>query len=330
MKNRAVPRGGRALAGLPSLLIVLCVNGFLLILGLTGVFSANVMRYLFQIFLYATLGEAWNLLSGYAGLTSLGQQLFIGLSGYAIAVATSTYRLPFFLGILIGLAISVLCAYLLSFVLFRMHGMYFAVATWVAAEAMSMFFFSWKYVNQGGGMTMRITPYPTIHQLYPLALLLFCFALTGITLLLRSRLGLGLMAMRDDADAASATGVNLRKSRLIAYLTAAGFAALAGGLFLVNQGTVYPDSGFQITWTVSMVFIVIIGGSGTVAGPIVGAVAYVLLREYLASYPGWSNIILGLITILVILFLPEGIVGTLQSRLGFELFSQRRRPKPEP
>ena len=317
------------MAGLPSLLIVLCVNGALLILGMSGAFSANVMRYLFQIFLYITLGEAWNLLGGYAGLTSLGQQLFIGISGYAIAVATSTYRLPFALGILIGLGLSVLCAYLLSFVLFRMHGMYFAVATWVAAEAMSMFFFSWKYVNQGGGMTMRITPYPTIQQLYPLALAVCCLSLIGITLLLRSRLGLGLMAMRDDADAAAASGVNLRKSRLLAYLTAAGLAALAGGLFFVNQGTIYPDSGFQITWTVSMVFIVIIGGSGTVAGPIVGSIVFVLLREFLAAYPGWSNILLGFITILVILFLPEGIVGTLQTKLGFELFSQRRHPKAE-
>lgn len=321
--------GGRALGSLPSLLIALGVNGCLLALGWSGLFSANVMRYLFQIFLYITLGEAWNLLSGYAGLTSLGQQLFIGLSGYAIAVATSTYRLPFALGLLIGVCVSVTFAYLLSFVLFRMHGMYFAVATWVAAEAMSMFFFSWQYVNQGGGMTMRIAPYPTIRQLFPLAAILCCAALTVVTLLLRSRLGLGLMAMRDDPEAAAATGVNLRRSKLTAYLIAAALTALAGGLFFVNQGTIYPDSGFQITWTVSMVFIVIIGGSGTVAGPVVGAVVYVLLREYLANYPGWANLILGLITILVILFLPEGIVGTLQSKLKFELFSQRRRMKPE-
>ncbi|MBR6186966.1 MAG: branched-chain amino acid ABC transporter permease [Clostridia bacterium] len=329
MKKSAASKDAWALGALPSLGIVLGIGACLLALGLGGALPANGMRYLFQIFLYITLGEAWNLLGGYAGLTSLGQQLFIGLSGYAIAVVTGTYRLPLWLGVLAGALLCALGAYLLSFVLFRMHGMYFAVATWVAAEAMSMFFFSWKYVNQGGGMTMRISPYPTIHQLYPLALILCCLALTCVTLLLRSRLGLSLMAMRDDPEAAAAAGVNLRKSRLIAYLASAVLTALAGGLFFVNQGTIYPDSGFQITWTVSMVFIVIIGGSGTVGGPVVGAVVYVLLREYLAAYPGWSNIILGAVTILVILFLPAGIVGTMQTRMKFELFSQRRHPKPE-
>lgn len=318
-------RRNRALGSIPSLLFFLIVLLVFCFMGMSGVLSTNAMRYLFRIFLYISLGEAWNLLSGFSGLTSLGQQLYIGLAGYSVAAATSLYCLPFWAGLILGAAIGVATAYLLSFILFRMNGMYFSIATWVAAESMSMFFFSWKFVNQGGGMTISISPYPAIGQLYFMAVLLCAATLTAITLLLRSRMGLALMAIHDDGDAAASIGVDLRRTRLMAFLISALIFALTGGLFFINQGTIYPDSGFDISWTISAVFIVIIGGSGTVAGPIAGAVIYVLLHEYLANYPGWSNLILGVITIVMILFFPKGIVGTLQQKLGIELFSVRRR-----
>ena len=102
------------------------------------------------------------------------------------------------------------------------------------------------------------------------------------------------------------------------------FTALAGGVFYLNKGSIYPSGGFGINWTVSIVFIVIIGGIGTMGGPILGAIIYTVLEEMLASYPGYSNIILGLIAILVILFLPDGILGTLQKKFHFEILSQKR------
>ena len=318
----------RTLSSLESLVVCGAVGVALFLLGAAGALPGNAMRYLLQIFLYITLGEAWNLLGGFAGLTSLGQQLYVGLAGYALAVVTTTLRLPFALGLLAGAAVCVAAAIPMALMLFRMHGMYFAVASWVAAEAVSLFFLSWKFVNQGGGMTIILSPYPSVGQIYLLALALCLAAIAAVTLLLRTRLGLGLMAMRDDPGAATAIGVDTRRCRFTAYLIAALLAGLAGGLFFLNKGTIYPESGFHISWTVSTVFVVIIGGSGTVGGPIVGAVIYVALNEYLAHYPGWSNIMLGAITLLVILFLPEGIVGTLQNRLNFECFSQRRFAEP--
>ena len=289
------------------LLAVLCVG--LYAAGLTGILSGNVMRYLLQIFLYIALGESWNLLSGFAGMTSLGQQLYVGLAGYSVTIVTSLWGLPFSLGLLLGALVSAVTAFLLSLILFRMKGMYFAIATWVAAEAAQKLFLNWKYVNQGGGMTVRIVPYPDLFRLYALALTLCLLTLLLISLVLRSRLGLGLMAMRDDADAASTVGVNLYRSRLIVYILAAALTAVAGGVFFINKGVIYPESGFSVTWTVSGVFICIIGGTGTLLGPVIGSVVYVLLQEFLAHYPGWSNIMLGLITILVIRFLPGGLVS---------------------
>ena len=295
-----------------TLIIYAVIFLLLFILGIAGVLSSNAMRYLLQIFLYIVLGEMWNLLSGFTGMTSLGQQTFIGLAGYSVAMITSVYRLPYSLGILAGVIISSAVAFILAFLLLRMHGMYFAIATWVVAEALGTFFLSWKYVNQGAGMTVTIVPYPRVEKLYMIALVLAALAIAVMYLLLRTRLGLGLTAMRDDIEAAASLGVNISRLKLIVYLVAAVFTALAGAVFFINKGTIYPESGFDIGWTISMVFIVIIGGVGTIEGPLVGSVIYVLLSEQLAHYPGWSNIILGVIAILVILFMPEGIVGFLK------------------
>lgn len=282
-----------------------------LIFGLSGMMSNNDMRYLLQIFLYITLGEMWNLLSGFTGMTSLGQQTFIGLAGYSVAMVTTVYKLHFSIGIAIGAAISITVGFLIAMLLLRMHGMYFAIATWVVAEALGTFFSSWKYVNQGAGMNVTIVPYPRVGELYIIALVLCAVSLAVTYLLLRTKIGLGLTAMRDDVSAAASLGVDVGKHKMIVYLIAALFTSLAGAVFFINKGTIYPTSGFDIGWTISMVFIVIIGGAGTVGGPVAGAVIYVLLSEYLAHFPGWSNIILGLISIMMILFMPKGIVGTL-------------------
>ena len=318
----------KVLDGIPMLIICIIIVAALYLLGITGVFSSNLMRYLMNIFLYITMGEMWNLLSGFTGMTSLGNQTFIGLAGFSVAVMTSTYQMPILVGVLVALAIAVIVSLLLSFVLFRMRGMYFAIATWVVSEAICTWFLSWKYVNQGGGMSIKARPYPKTPEIYLMALTLCVIAMIVVYVLLRTKTGLGLTAMRDDADASSSVGVNIFKSKLLVYVIAAAFTALAGAIFFINKGTIYPSSGFDISWTVSMVFIVIIGGIGTVSGPVVGAIIYVLLDEVLAKLPGWSNIILGAIAILVIIFLPDGIMGTLQKKCHFEIFSQKRFSEP--
>ncbi len=323
-KKRLVKRNVRVLDSLPMLIVCIAVVAALYVACLTGLASNNAMRYMIQIFLYMTMGEMWNLLSGFTGMTSLGQQLYVGLAGYSVAVATTKLQLSLGIGLALGVAVSVVIALLLSLVLFRMQGMYFSIATWVVAEAFEKLFLSWKYVEQGSGMTIRVVPYPKISEICAASLTLCVVAVAVVYLLLRTRVGLGLTAMRDDITAASAVGVNIFAGKLLVYVIAAAFIAVAAGIFFVNKGIVYPESGFGIGWTVSMIFIVTIGGSGTVSGPIVGAAIYVFLQEFLAHYPGWSNIILGAITILVIFFLPKGIMGTLQEKLGFEIFSAKR------
>lgn len=304
--------------------VALAVVLLLFIFGLTGVFSSNTMRILLKVALYCALGTMWNLMAGYTGMTSLGQQSFIGISGYTLCVLTTYYGLSYWAAIALGGVLSAVLALVLALILFRMRGMYFAVATWVVAEALKTFITSWPFVKEGAGMTVKLRPYPPTGEIYILAIGLMVVCLVAVYAILRSRTGIGLTAMRDDADAASSMGVNIFKSKLLCFVICGFFTGIAGVIFYLNKGSIFPAGGFGIEWTVSIVFIVIIGGIGTTAGPVVGAVVYVTLSEYLAKYPGYSNIILGAIAILVIIFLPNGIVGTLQKKFGFEILTQKR------
>ena len=313
----------KVIGGWPLLIACIVLVVALVVIGFVG--SNNIRRILIKVFLYCAMAVMWNLMSGYTGMTSLGQQAFVGIAGYSMAVMTSTYLASYWVGLLVGGAIGAVLALVLSVILFRMRGMYFAVATWVIAEALKTFFLSWKYVNQGGGMA--VTGRPDREIIYLVALVICVAAIVVVYILLNSKIGLGLTAMRDDADAASSVGVNIFKSKLLCFVIAGLFTALAGGWYFLNNVSIYPASGYGNSWTVAVVFIVIIGGIGTMAGPIVGSIIYVALAEVLADFPGWSNIILGLIAILVILFLPDGIMGTLQKKFNFEILSQKRLSK---
>lgn len=314
----------RTFRSVPLILTVIALAAVLCLLGLSGVFSNNIMRYLFRIFLYISMGEMWNLMSGFAGMTSLGQQAYIGLAGYAVAAAVSIYKLPFPVGLLAGMAVALIFSVVLAPLLFRMSGMYFSISTWVVSEALTTLFLSWKFVNQGGGMAIMISPYPKTRELYFMSLSLCVCSILLVYGILRSRIGLGLVAMRDDATAAYVLGVNVFRCKMIVYVTASVLIALAGGIFFISKGTIYPESAFSISWTISMVFIVIIGGAGTVIGPVIGAAAYVILEELLAHYPGWSDMILGIVSIFTILFFPGGLWGFVRRKWNLEIFSPRR------
>ena len=315
----------KVLDGWPMLIVVAVIVAALIVVGFVG--GNNIRRILIRIFLYCTMAAMWNLMSGYTGMTSLGQQAFVGLAGYSMAVITTTCGLTYIVGWAVGGIVGAVVALILSVILFRMRGMYFAIATWVIAEALKTFFTSWKFVKEGNGMS--VSGRPGREAIYLMSLALLVVALVVIYLLLKSRIGLGLTAMRDDADAASSVGVNIFKSKLLCFVIAGLFTALAGGMYFLNNITIYPTSGFSNSWTVAVVFITIIGGIGTMAGPIVGTLVYILLDEILVKMlPGeWTNIVLGAIAILVILFLPDGILGTLQKKFNFEILSQKRLSK---
>jgi branched-chain amino acid transport system permease protein len=266
----------------------------------------------------------WNLLTGYSGLLSLGQQAFIGFSGYSMAVLTNYYGVYIWLSVFLGGLFSVLLALFMSLFIFRMKGIYFAIGTWIFAEMLLLWFSNWSYVKYGTGLFIKPKTPPTMEAIYYAAFIMGAGALVAVYLILRSRIGLGLMAMRDDEEVSETMGVEIFRSKLFCFLVAAFITGTTAGVLYVFQIFIQPYKAFAIDWTVILVFIVIIGGIGTMEGPIVGAFVYVLLSQWLAEYGHISMLLLGIIAIIIILVAPKGIMGTLQEKTGFALLSPRR------
>jgi branched-chain amino acid transport system permease protein len=286
--------------------------------------SRYVMNVLLLVCVYVALASMWNLLAGYSGMVSLGQQMFIGLGGYTLAVLSLYYRVPIFLSVLFGGMVSVILALCISMSVFRMKGVYFAIGTWVIAEALGICFSNWGYVRYGMGLFIQPAYKLSMTSIYYGAVIICLASLCLVYFLLRSKLGLALMAIRDNDVASEAMGVNIFRCKLTCFLISAFITGAGAGILYLNTIFIQPFEAFGIGWTVKLLFIVIIGGIGTIGGPIIGAVIYVFLQQFLSEYVGYNLIILGAITIAVIFFAPRGILGTLQMRLGFELFPVRR------
>lgn len=286
---------------------------------------AYAINVLTLIMLYMSLGQMWNLLSGFTGLTSLGQQVFIGIGGFSLAVCCQKFGLPIPVGFIVGGAFAVGFALLISIPVFKMNGVYFTIGTWIIAEAMYVFFVNWKFVNYGIGFT--ITSAFTLPN-WAIPLLATVMGLGSIILVqfvVRSKLGLAMMAVRDNTSAAEVRGVHIYKTKLIVFMIASCWIALTGVVIYLNQAYIVPSAALGIDWTIAMTFIVIIGGSGTIEGPIIGAIVYVILKQYFYNFPGISNIFLGAVAIIIILIAPGGIMGFIKKRWNIDLFGVRRK-----
>ena len=277
--------------------------------------------------MYITLGQMWNLLAGYAGLVSLGQQMYIGLGAFSVAIAAENFGIPFIPALILGGLVSMIVSVGISYLLLRMKGMYFSIATWIFAEAMMLILSSMAYFGRGQGLFI-LSARPIQAQIFYYAAALIVVAIIVTVIVLRSKLGLGLFAIRDDDSASATCGVPQFKSKLYCMMIASFVTGVCGGVFYMDMVWVQPVAAFSINWTVASVFIVVIGGIGTIAGPIIGGIIYVFLSQYLASLAqigSLNMVILGVIAVAVILLAPNGIVGTLERRFGFEILSSRRR-----
>ena len=296
-----------------------------LVLGLVSVFGDQYTKLVLMLaFLYMALGQFWNLLGGYAGLVSLGQQIFIGLGGYTLAVTVLYYGFPIWLGVLTGGVIALLFALVISPAIFRMSGVYFSIGTWVVAESLAIWFSNWEYVEMGQGLFIKPAKQLSVSQLYYLAMLVAVGSVALVYGVMRSKLGLALMAMRNDPGASETCGVSVFRNKLYCYLISSFCTGITAGVLYLNMVFIQPYQAFGIDWTVALLFIVIIGGIGTIEGPIIGAVIYVLLQQYLSDFASVSMLVLGIVAIIIMLIVPKGIMGTIQEKLGFEILSPRR------
>lgn len=297
-----------------------------IVLGTVPVWGSEYMLLFCMLFLlYLALSQMWNLLAGYSGLISLGQQSFVGMGGYTVAILCNYYQIPLWASILLGGVFSCILALFMSLFIFRMKGVYFSIGTWIFAETLLIWFGNWKYVKYGAGHFIKPPRSPSMEEIYYLAFVAGIGSVILVYILLRSRLGLGLMAMRDDDSVAETMGVKVFRSKLYCFLIGAFVTGVAAGILYTFQVFIKPVDAFAINWTVKLVFIVIIGGIGTIEGPILGSLIFVFLSQSLAEYLSVGMLILGVIAIVVILVAPKGIMGSLQEKLGFEILSPRRK-----
>ena len=300
--------------------------GFLvLIFATVPVWGTDYLVFFCLLFcVYLAMSQMWNLLIGYSGLFSLGQPAFIGLSGYTVAVATQYFGLSVWASLLLAGLFSVLFALFMSLFIFRVKGIYYGIITLIFPESMLLLLSNWEYVKYAQGMFIKPQHPISITTIYYVALVIGIISVALVCFILRSNLGLGLMAMRDNEEVANTMGVETFRFKVYCFLLSALVTGLAGGIYYIFLVFIQPHEAFSIGWSVKFIFIVIIGGIGTIEGPIVGTLVYVFLSQYLAEYFSVSMIILGAIAIAVILLAPKGIMGTLQEKLGFRILSSHR------
>ena len=293
------------------LTVVALVVGAIVAAVLPSLSSDYVVLVAFRIFEFAALAQAWNLLAGYGGLVWLGSAAFIGIGMYGMAELTIQTGIGLVPAILVGACFSSAFAVIVSPALFRLRGLYFVIATLVLAQALQIWMFNWNGLNGSAGLFLTDSA-PTPHGLYWLGLAVAAATTALVILILRTRLGLGLRAICDNEGAAQQMGLWTFRTKLAAFVVSAFVMGVVGGLQADYLGKIEPGGAFSLNWTVDIVTIAIIGGTGTVVGPLVGAVFVIWLGEKLANYPEIHVAITGVILIAVIRFAPYGIWGTLE------------------
>jgi branched-chain amino acid transport system permease protein len=284
---------------------------------------SGVTDSLVNLFVLIALASMWNLLAGFAGLVSVGQQAFFGLGAYGVLVFAQHGVQPY-LAIPLAALVAAVFALPTSWLAFRLRGDYFAIGTWVIAEVFRLVTMRISTVGGASGASLPglsgIDPVLRGAVTYWVALGLAVVAVLTCYLLLRSRLGLSLMAVRDEETAAGAAGVNVPRAKRWVYLISAAGCGAAGGVLIVASLSVNPNAVYNVQWSAYMIFIVVIGGMGRIEGPIIGAVIFFALQQTLSDHGSWYLIVLGVIGTLVAVRAPGGLWGLITERTRMSFF----------
>ena len=328
-----------------TITMLLAVPALLVLVALPAFASRVLLQELFYVFTMLALAQLWNLLAGSAGLISVGQQAFVGIGAYALFAFAVVTGLDLVTSIVLAGVIAGIVAVPAALIVFRLRGAYFAIGTWVVAEVFRLILAQVKQLGGGTGTSLppdvasSIIGIDFVRNLfqvrgpvardilsYWLALLLAVGTFVLIYRLLRSRYGLALSAVGDAEPAAESAGVDVFRTKLFIYVVTAIATGMVGALIFLQKARISPDAAFSLVdWTAYVIFIVVIGGIGTMEGPIIGVAIFYLLQYYLASLGSWYLIILGVLAIVLMLFAPAGVWGVISQRYGISLFPVRRR-----
>jgi ABC-type branched-subunit amino acid transport system permease subunit len=302
-------------AGALIVVVVLALFPYIVYSGVTSI--------MVQAFTVLTMASMWNLLAGYAGLVSVGQQAFVGLGAYFVLILALHGTSPFAALPVAAIGCGVV-ALPLWWLVSRLRSGYFAIATWVLAATVMLIIEKFSSIGGGTGMPLPglagLSPALITAYTYWAGLAVTVLSLAAIYLLLRGRLGLVLTAIRDDEVAARSSGARVGLARLLVFVVAGAGCGAAGAVLAISQLQVQPGAVFSVQWTAEMAFATIIGGLGTIEGPILGTAVYLVLQQTLSSYNAWYLIILGLVAILIALFARRGLWGLVDEHLNVRLF----------
>lgn len=297
----------------------------------------SVTRALVTLFALVIMASMWNLLAGYGGMISVGQQGFIGVGAYTVLAADVAGLDPF-----LALPLAVVVAAVLSLptttLVFRLSGGYFAIGTWVVAEVYRLLTVEIGAVGGGAGASLTglggIAPVLRGAVVYWCALGSAVLVVGVVMLIMRSRLGLALTAIRDDPTAADSLGVRVRRAKRLVFVVSGGGCGLAGAIVVLDSLRVQPDSIYSVQWSAFMIFMVVIGGLGTIEGPILGALVFFALQQVLEPYGVWYLVALGVVAVAAALYARRGVwgllTGTRDIRLlptGYRVRAQNVRPR---
>ncbi|MDE2453665.1 MAG: branched-chain amino acid ABC transporter permease, partial [Burkholderiales bacterium] len=292
------------------------------------------LRDFVEIACYFIFAMMWNLLAGYGGMVSIGQQAFFGLGGYGMLILGNFGGVYPFVAIPLAALATALVAVPVSRIAFRLQGGYFAIGTWVIAEVFRLGFANASFVGGGSGTSLTalrgIDRATRENATFWTALACVVASVALVYLFLRSKQGLALLAIRDNEVAAESQGVAVQRLKLAVYVVAALGAGLAGALYFVGNLRISPDAAFSVNWSAFAIFMVVIGGIGRIEGPIVGALIFWALNKLLSDYGTWYLMGLGALAIGVTIFFKQGLWGWAQQRWGWTLFPTSRRLKEAP
>jgi branched-chain amino acid transport system permease protein len=305
---------------LPALLVLLVIVALVPIVR----DDPSLREELFLVFMLVTLASSINIIMGYTGYVSFGHIVFFGIGGYFAFWLMQTHGAHFLVAAVAGAIPAAVIAALIGVPILRLRGAYFALATIGINEAMKSFVTNFEPFGGSVGMFFNFSVYDAYGGARDAGFLAY-YAMTAIALatvaasylVKRSKFGLSLMAIREDQDVAMVVGIDPARAKVIAYVISAFFPALAGAAFFFKNGIIEPGNAFDLLRSIESLVMVVLGGIGTVAGPVVGAAVYEWLRGFLITNPTLASFQLflaGLLLLVTVLFVSAGLVGTLRDR----------------
>jgi branched-chain amino acid transport system permease protein len=273
--------------------------------------SAVLVQFGINALILATLAQSWNIIGGYTGYPSFGNSVFYGLGGYGVAVGMVQFQLPFATGLGLGVFLAVLFAFLLGLPVLRLRGHYFAIATLGLAEVMTAIVSNLEIAGRNIGLILPLVKGDTLF--FELSLVLLVITTLTVAWISRSRFGFGLIAIRENEEAAAVMGVNTTLYKILAFALCSIFAAIAGGIHAYWITYLDPTSAFDITLNIKMIIMAVFGGPGTIFGPVLGAFVLSAISEVLATkVTSLAGIFFGLVIVAAIVFMPRGFTDLIR------------------